>query len=116
MIRESSLPSCTDHQHFRLLFQYPCHVFNGKFTQTLGAPRGDKIAMMKTQAAGVAAFSNQKAVVFIATEKKFAFTGFRRNIRCKRGTSDQGLASISASSSSLEPKRPSSASMTGLAM
>jgi hypothetical protein len=64
----------------------------------------------------VAALSDYKAVILVATEKKRAFTGLRRDVRLKCGAQTQGFASISSISSSLVSKRPSSDSMTGLAI
>jgi hypothetical protein len=64
----------------------------------------------------VAALSDYKAVVLIATEKERAFTGLRRDICLECGTQTQGFASSFSISSSLVSKRPSSDSMTGLAI
>jgi len=64
----------------------------------------------------VAILSDDKAVILVAAKKVRAFTGFKRDICLKRGAQTQGLASSFSCSSSLVSKRPSSDSMTGLAI
>lgn len=115
-VGKDSLPACTDDQNLRRIFKNPFEIGNRQLTEPVRTPWGCQFTVMKAQPCGIPAFTDQEGIVIVAAKEQRSFGGVRGNVRGEGAAANQGFASSSSISSSFSPKRPSSESMTGLAM